>query len=134
MREKMTRIEYFVDSRVKDTHAFTLLYFAATLAFKSSHPLALSIVKEAEANPKVKIKDIAKDFCEVPGIGMTGLIIKNSKQDTRFYFGNKNYVTKTLKISDKIIDPRALECEKDGKIVLFFTNQYRILGYIVAGT
>lgn len=133
MKSKISVVDCIIDSKIKKNppNPFTLLYFAATLAYASTNPFAKAIINEAEKNPKIKIKKLVKEFSEIPQEGMTGLISKNSKEDTRFYLGSKKFVMAALKLSHDCIDPRLTEFERAGKVILFFANQHKLLGYII---
>ena|SRR3989344_5695169 len=122
------RVRCVVDS--SELHPSTLLRVAATLAHKSVQQWATEIVAFSE-NSQGKVKDVAKDFQELPGQGMTGLIAKNSRHDTRFFLGDWDYVAQALNISKKCPNPQTDDLTESSDEVWFFANTDRLLGHIV---
>lgn len=90
----------------------------ASLENKSEHPLAKAIVACTEERYE------CTDFTAVPGKGLTGTI--NGK---KVFGGNKDYITKTVKVPDDAIS-EAVKLSGEGKTPLFFAFDGRFTGII----
>lgn len=115
-----------------------LLTKAYVLEGKSEHPLAKAVIAEVEKDDK--LPDIAgrlgrvEDFTAVPGNGLTGILSGH-----KLAGGNRKFIEKMLEDSVNASDAlntltdavsAAEKFASDGKTVLFFAEDDRLLGLI----
>jgi len=99
-----------------------LLKIAASLEKKSEHPLAEAILEKAQEN-NIKSEEVV-DFISIPGRGVKGNI-KGQK-----YFGGNIGLMKENNINIGNIIAKSEELSKQGKTVLYFSNNKEIIGII----
>lgn len=99
-----------------------LLAFAASLEIMSGHPLAAPIVARAQA-AGLALREVA-DYELIPGQGIVG-----TAGDARLYGGNKKLMT-AYGIAVDDYAPVADKAEIDGKTILYFAEEHKLLGLI----
>ena len=99
-----------------------LLKIAGSIEKSSEHPLGEAIVKKAKEE-NIKLED-SKEFESISGRGVKGKI--NNKT---YFAGNLNFM-KENNIEVKGVIEKAEEFLKNGKTVLYFAEEERIIGII----
>ncbi len=99
-----------------------LLSLAASLEYKSEHPLAKAILKKAEEE-HLSFADVT-DFSVLPGSGLTAKL-----GDSILYGGNLNFVQTRADVSEKI-QKEAAHLAEEGKTPLFFVKDAALCGII----
>ncbi|MGD9909909.1 MAG: copper-translocating P-type ATPase, partial [Candidatus Izemoplasmatales bacterium] len=93
-----------------------------TLESNSTHPLAQSILKYYEKQNIAYIK--LENITETPGFGMTGKYLGKA-----YYVGNKRWLD-TLNIQQIENQDQISLLEKEGKTIVYFFDEYNVLGVI----
>ena len=99
-----------------------VLCLAASLEKKSEHPLADAIVMESE-RMEITLKE-ASEFRQIPGQGLSGVI-----DGTRYFAGNRKLMQCALVALDSY-EKQVDVFSEDGKTVLFFAQEKKLLGMI----
>lgn len=99
-----------------------LIAMAASLEFRSEHPLAKAITAYADAHA-VKTTDL-QDFQALPGNGLTGTV-----RGIRLFGGNASFIQSKTPLSEEI-KGRATALAETGKTPMFFTKEDDLLGII----
>lgn len=99
-----------------------LLRFAYSLEDKSEHPLAKAVVKKCRETGITPMP--VDEFKAVTGNGLEGSIAAK-----KYFGGNERYISSKVNISGQFTK-KAIELSDEGKTVLFFADEDKILGII----
>ena len=99
-----------------------VLCLAASLEKKSEHPLADAIVMESERRG-LTLKE-ASEFRQIPGQGLSGVI-----EGSRYFAGNHKLM-QNADVSLEAYEKQVAAFSEDGKTVLFFAQEKKLLGMI----
>lgn len=116
------KVTDFIEVEKPKTKNQNLLQLAASLEKGSEHSLAEAIINYAKEK-KIDFLKVSR-FKALPGYGVTGEIAK-----TEFVLGNRSLMDKKG-IDYKNQETRIKSLEKEGKTVVLFSSQTRLLGII----